>query len=334
MLNKKPLQNSNVIRSQHLLLHGLDEIYNYSSLEEWENFIPLVQSHPTKNILHECPLTRRIFEKPRGYAGDAVVLDYIYFGVNAEDSKNITERGQMLSNFLNETPASSAVRNRARKIGSILDNFPFTESGKIKILSLACGHLRELSTSKRFIAGECDFVALDQDAKSLAIIQRDYGHLGVQTVNAKIKKLLTDDGFIEQLGQFDFVYAAGLFDYLNDKTITQLMKAMYKMTKEGGLTLFTNFSTGIINRAHMESFMAWNLIYRTPHELLNLSKNIIPACHGQFYEEPSRNVVFLEFKKPLAKDLQRPLQDIRNNAPLLTFEQKLDGSFRGCRAKL
>ena len=28
---------------------------------------------------------------------------------------------------------------------------------------------------------------------------------------------------------------------LNDKTITQLMKAMYKMTKEGGLTLFTNF---------------------------------------------------------------------------------------------
>ena len=38
------------------------------------------QSHPIWQLLMEDPYTRRAFEKPRGYAGDAVMLDFVYSG--------------------------------------------------------------------------------------------------------------------------------------------------------------------------------------------------------------------------------------------------------------
>src|SRR5215471_14831280 len=36
------------------------------------------QTHPLHRMALEDPFTERAFSKPRGYAGDAVMLDYIY----------------------------------------------------------------------------------------------------------------------------------------------------------------------------------------------------------------------------------------------------------------
>ena len=35
-------------------------------------------NHPIRDLLHQDPFTYRAFAKPRGYAGDAVMMDYIY----------------------------------------------------------------------------------------------------------------------------------------------------------------------------------------------------------------------------------------------------------------
>src|SRR5690606_27280552 len=37
-----------------------------------------LRDHPMRSIIHQDPFQRRCFEKPRGYAGDAVMLDMIY----------------------------------------------------------------------------------------------------------------------------------------------------------------------------------------------------------------------------------------------------------------
>ena len=34
-------------------------------------------SHPISEFVYQCPFTRHAFEKPRGYAGDAELMDYI-----------------------------------------------------------------------------------------------------------------------------------------------------------------------------------------------------------------------------------------------------------------
>jgi hypothetical protein len=41
-------------------------------------------------LIQEDPFTRRAFEKPRGYPGDAALLDYVYDGVNAAASLPVT----------------------------------------------------------------------------------------------------------------------------------------------------------------------------------------------------------------------------------------------------
>jgi hypothetical protein len=43
-----------------------------------DQFRDACQGHPLHKIALEAPFTERAFSKPRGYAGDAVMLDYIY----------------------------------------------------------------------------------------------------------------------------------------------------------------------------------------------------------------------------------------------------------------
>ena len=44
----------------------------------WDEFARLCLEHPLRQLLHEDPFTYRAFAKPRGYAGDAPLLDFIY----------------------------------------------------------------------------------------------------------------------------------------------------------------------------------------------------------------------------------------------------------------
>src|SRR4051794_26007505 len=63
---------------------ALDDIFEYLSRRRegepagWPAFARGCLDHPLRNLLHEDPFTFRAFSKPRGYAGDAVMMDYIY----------------------------------------------------------------------------------------------------------------------------------------------------------------------------------------------------------------------------------------------------------------
>ena len=46
--------------------------------ESWPAYAQFCLSHPVCRLLYEDPFTHRAFAKPRGYAGDAVMMDYIY----------------------------------------------------------------------------------------------------------------------------------------------------------------------------------------------------------------------------------------------------------------
>src|SRR5262249_44121844 len=49
-----------------------------SSERDWAAFVELCLRHPLRALLHQDPFTYRAYSKPRGYAGDAVLLDFIY----------------------------------------------------------------------------------------------------------------------------------------------------------------------------------------------------------------------------------------------------------------
>jgi extracellular factor (EF) 3-hydroxypalmitic acid methyl ester biosynthesis protein len=99
-----------------------------------------------------------------------------------------------------------------------------------------------------------------------------------------------------RLGQFDFIYAAGLYDYLNDRVASRLLEALFGLLKEGGNLWIANFLPGILDRAFMESFMDWWLVYRTTEQMLDLAA-ILPGgtCSScRTFVEQEQNIVFLE----------------------------------------
>lgn len=72
---------------------------------------------------------------------------------------------------------------------------------------------------------------------------------------------------------FDFIWSAGLFDYLNDAAFVKLLKRFKAWQKKGVEIVIGNF-----NEAHnpslnyMEILGDWHLIHRTEDELIQLAK--------------------------------------------------------------
>src|SRR5438105_2201084 len=49
-----------------------------STAAEWRELVPLLRGHALFYFVQQSPFTRRAYEKPRGYPGDAATLDFIY----------------------------------------------------------------------------------------------------------------------------------------------------------------------------------------------------------------------------------------------------------------
>ena len=72
------------------------------SNEDWNtNWLPTIKSHRLHSLLQEDPYTDRANKKPRGYAGDAVMLDYMYFNSPPSDTSEIG-----IKNFRNDDSVS------------------------------------------------------------------------------------------------------------------------------------------------------------------------------------------------------------------------------------
>ena len=190
---------------------------------QWQHMMKgQLLAHPIREVSHTCPITSRNFHKPRGYAGDAVTLDYIY-GIFGEQ----TPRPQGLAAEVYAATVHSecvhAVRFRRAELARLVDEAAETFV-KPRILSIASGHMHELDLSdaaRRDRVG--DWIAFDQDDKSLAVVSRDYADCRVKTVNGTIRDLIA--GRMKFDG-FHLTYAAGLFDYLPDPAARRLTELM------------------------------------------------------------------------------------------------------------
>jgi extracellular factor (EF) 3-hydroxypalmitic acid methyl ester biosynthesis protein len=89
----------------------------------------------------------------------------------------------------------------------------------------------------------------------------------VQTVHGSVRHILARK---LRPGTFDFEYAAGPYDYLADNVAQALAARMFEMVKPGGSMLIPNFAPQVRDRAYLETFMDWNLIYRDEYEMAQL----------------------------------------------------------------
>src|ERR1700722_16398199 len=60
------------------LISTLSSIKAGVTSEVWKEVMSQCLAHPVRQLIHQDPFAFRCFTKPRGYAGDAVLIDYLY----------------------------------------------------------------------------------------------------------------------------------------------------------------------------------------------------------------------------------------------------------------
>jgi len=281
-------------------LYGLDNLRRSLPPQEWKHFCETQTSkHPLHKLLLHDPYTRRAFEKPRGYAGDAVMLDYLYgYNILSDSIKNPI--GKSVFYFTTHSDPGEAVRHRRKYIAQLIDDIASKATTPISVLSLGAGHVREAELSKAIQIKQIKhLIAFDQDKESLSVVKNQYECYNIIPVQGKVKTLFQPQF---SLGKFDFIYAPCLFDYLDQYAGTQLVQWMFNALNEGGHLLVSNFREDVPNtlyRTYMEAFMQWFLVYRTDDQVIDLFSELNPHHIEKFNftTDPLCNIAFALVKK-------------------------------------
>jgi SAM-dependent methyltransferase len=259
----------------------------------WRTAVREIRAHPTVAHFYADPYTLHGFQKPRGYPGDAVLLDFIYGGgTSSPYVERASPLGAAIYRECNAHPSSGAVRKRRDYLGRRIVSLSH-QGRRPEILSVACGHLREADAFRR-AAGAAHpgrFVAMDQDPATLEVALSDHRELPIEPYRGSVLTLLRTGN---PLGTFDLIYSAGLYDYLSDDLALRLTAKLASMLKPGGRLLIANMMPQLPGAGYMEAVMDWWLVYRTLPQIQNLSSGLSPEYRVTTHRRPFVGYVEIE----------------------------------------
>jgi len=267
-------------------------------VEAWQTHAAQMRASPVFELAQRDPFTSHSVKRPRGYPGDALLLDWIYrdFRLLKQPAPN-TEASSLYREVI-KMSAAEAVRWRRQRLADIIDETA-ARTPNARVLAVAAGHLREADLSVALQRGRIgEVVALDQDEESLAEVERRYTASGmpVTTVKAPIRDVIAGR---YKVADFDLIYSAGLYDYLAEPVAEKLTSTLWRGLKPGGTLVLTNFLEGAKDRGWMEAMMDWWLIFRT-HEQIGAFANGIPQSEihrRHAYVCPTDSVGYLSLRK-------------------------------------
>ncbi len=257
-----------------------------------------MRQHEAIRIARTCPIASHAAARPRGYPGDAGLLDLLYLHP-AQRPVFADDVSRRVYSVCQGAKVARSVRYRRMLLADAIDRAAIA-TPQASILSLACGHLREVEWSNALATGGVGrLVAADQDELSLASIRRDYGATmpAIETVACSVRDVLKGGG--AKLGRFDLVYSAGLYDYLPKPVAETLTARLFAMLNPGGRLLIGNFGAGLDETAFMEAVMDWPLIWRAPEAVAAFSALIDPASIAQthVYADPTGTCWYLDITR-------------------------------------
>ncbi|HHS13952.1 MAG TPA: class I SAM-dependent methyltransferase [bacterium] len=227
------------------------------------------------------PVHRRARQKPMGYAGDFLLIDWIYTRHTAKDPQ-----GRFFDSLFHSYEAAKSVRNRKRYFIRKCLDLAKSRKSRIDILNIGCGPCRDILETLQALPSNAHvfFHCVDNEqaaidyAKTLLNGKLDTSRVTLECANCF--KLQSDR-------HYDLIWSAGLFDYLDERIAKILLKRMWRLLKEDGQIIFGNFSPKNPTRRGMELGCHWNLLHRTAGELISLCRETrIPFRELEIESEP------------------------------------------------
>ncbi|MCK5544374.1 MAG: cyclic nucleotide-binding domain-containing protein [Desulfobulbaceae bacterium] len=219
------------------------------------------------------PLSERIYFKPKGYAGDFLMMEQIYRNVPEGDGK----LGVLVDGWCLDSVGARAIRGRRRLLReqlAVLSRQKKSQCRTIKIMNLACGSNRELFD---FIK-DCDYseqieaLCMDIDSDALAFTDQQVNVFSHQATIRLMSENLVKWALgkvIHDIGDQDIIYSSGLTDYLDTRLFIALVSRCHEHLKPGGKLIVGNFAPNP-DRTFMDHILQWRLIYRNEEELREL----------------------------------------------------------------
>jgi len=134
--------------------------------------------------------------------------------------------------------------------------------------SIACGHARELDRIPDDVRGRVHFWGIDQDANSIGLCRSRFDPTQAAFEVGSVRDVIA--GRV-RIPQSDVVYASGLFDYLDQRSATVLLKRMFASVTAGGSVLVANLTPDNEEVGYMEAVMDWWMCYRTETDMCELA---------------------------------------------------------------
>lgn len=253
-------------RDLGVLLHDLDGLRRRTPDLLWRNHVVRrIRCHTLYDLALECPFSRRATDKPRGYAGDPITLDFWYGRASvAPLLEAASERGRRLCAHWWASPAAVAVRARRDFVRARLEARA-RRGDPGSVLAVGCGHLVEALDSPLVRGGAFRrFVAVDHDDSSLEHVARYGAFEGLELVQDSVQGILRPPASDER---FDLVYSTGLFDVLPDRFARLLARRLFERLAPGGELVISSFLERTPNIAAMDVFQDWRMFFRTRDEI-------------------------------------------------------------------
>lgn len=239
--------------------------------------------HP---LVLRAPFVYRTFAKPLGYAGDYEMVNQILGDPRQGGSTYI----QLVNAMFLRAAVAVAHRNRIDILVDFLKRAVATaaqQNRPVRLLNVGCGPGVEI---QRLIASGEDlsrlqFTLIDFSLETLnytrqkidEVAQRHQVKVNVQYVQESVHELLkraTRDTAPADGEGFDYIYCAGLFDYLSDKVCARLIRYFLSRSNPGAHLLVTNVHSDNPERFGMEHLLEWHLIYRDEQQMQSVMEEV------------------------------------------------------------
>jgi extracellular factor (EF) 3-hydroxypalmitic acid methyl ester biosynthesis protein len=267
------------------------------------------QLHP---LVLCSPFAQRAYEKPLGYAGDYQLVEMM--------TRPPYEGGTLFAKIINawllgQLP-SQGHRNRIKYLTERIELETYRVAragGTARIFNFACGPAAEVQNFFRSSFSEkVELTLADFNDETLEYTRRMLGKIKnllrlrtpVHFQKKSVAQLFRENHQLAAAAkpQYDFVYCAGLFDYLPDPTCKQLMNIFYAYLAPGGLLVATNVNDALNAsrpfRYSMEYILDWNLLYRNRAQMVSLVPDGVAAEDVTVTTEGTGTNMFLEVRKP------------------------------------
>lgn len=265
--------------------------------------------HP---LLLGSPFVRRALRKPLGYAGDYEMVNMIL----RDPREGTTLFAKLVNVVFLQNPPALAHRNRIQHLKQRIAEETVRVAGTgraCRVLNLGCGPAREVQEllAENPVCDQTDLLLLDFNGETLEFtkerllqLRAEHGRRTAlrfeeKSINQLLKEALRPDT-VSQRGGYDFVYCAGLFDYVSDRVCRRLTELFYELLAPGGLLLVTNVDDSKPFRQSMDYLLEWHLIYRDRDQMRQLIPPNAATAAVEVHADPTGVNIFLELRKPAA----------------------------------